>query len=100
DEVFTPRTIHVPRGTLLIVAHAPGYPEQQSVVVIDSARPRKLVIDMVAKPGLSRRAKLLIAGGAVVGLGALSYAAMGYTYLHLEDSAAYNNGASTTAETA
>lgn len=72
DEQFTPRTIHVPRGTLLVVARAPGYPEQQRVVIVDSEKPRTLAIDMTARPA-PREApyahSLRIAGIASAGLG-------------------------------
>jgi hypothetical protein len=77
DEVFTPRTIHVPRGTLVVVAHAHGYRDQQRVVVIDSAQPRTLTIDMTARLEAVEPAyahSLRIAGIASVGLGVVAAA--------------------------
>jgi hypothetical protein len=100
DEVFAPRTIHLPRGTHVIVGRAPGYLEQRRIVVIDSAVPRHIVFDFSARPaGMSTRGKLLVAGGSVALLGGISYAVMGLTYLQLEHSAAYNNGQPSSAET-
>jgi len=78
DELFTARTIHVPRGTLVIVAHAPGYPEQQRVLTIDSNSPQRLVIDMTAKPGPVEppyARTLRYVGLATVGLGVVAAAA-------------------------
>lgn len=75
DEIFAPRTIHLPHGTHLIVGHAPGYPDHQRVVVVDSSTARHVVIDFLAvdKPfeGAGAR-RLRIAGLAAAGLGAIS----------------------------
>jgi hypothetical protein len=99
DEVFTPRTIHLTTGHHLIVAHVPGYPDQQRALEIDSVVPRHVVIEFLTKPGMSTRKKLLIAGAAVAGLGAVSYAIMGVTYLQLPDSTAFNDSRRSAAET-
>lgn len=100
DEVFAPRTIHLQRGTHVIVGRAPGYDDQRRVITIDSATPQHIVIDfLAAKPAArSTRARLFVAGGAAVVLGAVSYGVMGLSYLRLRDSAAYNNGLPSAAE--
>jgi hypothetical protein len=75
DEMFVPRTIHLPHGTHLIVAHAPGYADHQRVVVIDSATPRHVVIDMLSvdRPiEVSGARGLRIAGLSAAGLGVIS----------------------------
>jgi hypothetical protein len=74
DEVFAPRTIHLPRGTHLIVAHAPGYTDHQRVVVIDSSSPRRVVIDfnVVDRPVADGSPKLRIVGLVAAGLGVVS----------------------------
>jgi len=93
DELFTPRPIHLPRGTHVIVGHAKGYPDQEQVVVIDSATPRHVVIDFLARPKAAASARqraarpLLLAGGASLGLGAVSYGVMAYEWNKLEHAA-------------
>ena len=75
DELFAPRTIHLPHGTHLIVGHAPGYADHQRVVVVDSSTPRHVVIDFLAidKPvEVSGTRPLRIAGLAAAGLGVIS----------------------------
>jgi hypothetical protein len=75
DEVFTPRAIHLPRGSHVIFARAPGFPDRQVVVVVDDSKPRRVVIDFEAptEATLKRGPKSLrIAGIATVGGGVLA----------------------------
>jgi hypothetical protein len=89
DEVFAPRTIHLPHGTHVIVGHAQGFPDQEQVVVIDSATPRHVVIDLLAKPRAVASARrtvarpLLLAGAIALGASAVSYGIMGYEWNQL-----------------
>jgi hypothetical protein len=72
DETFTPSTIHLPRGTHVIVARAPGYREQSRVVVVPDGEPRHVVIDMRATPVPPEpryASTLRITGLAAAGLG-------------------------------
>ena len=76
DEVFGPRTLHLPRGTHVIVARAQGYPDHTKVVEIANATPREIVIDMaelearVVKGSPTLRAiGLVTASVGIVGIG-------------------------------
>lgn len=46
DELFGPRTIHLPPGSHVITARAPGYPAARETIEIKDAQPRTIVIDV------------------------------------------------------
>src|SRR5450432_3124664 len=75
DELLALHTIHLPHGTHLIVAHAPGYTDHQQVVVVDSSAARHVVIDFLAvdqpveAPGAHR---LRVAGLVAAALGVVA----------------------------
>lgn len=46
DEIFDPRTIHLPPGTHVIFAKADGYKDVQQTLVIQDKTPQRLVLDM------------------------------------------------------
>ena len=90
DEVFAPRTIHLPLGTHVIFAKADGYPDGQATVELSSQTPQTVVIDLAAKPvktdpiGLpaaprEARGTTLLVGGAVAAVaGGVTQIIMGY----------------------
>jgi hypothetical protein len=57
------------------------------------------VIDLLAKPQMSTRKKVVLAGAGVLALGVVSYAIMGITYLQLPDSSKFNDSLPNAAET-
>jgi len=46
DEQFGPRTIHLPPGSHVVTATAPGYESAQETISISDAKPREIVIVM------------------------------------------------------
>jgi hypothetical protein len=50
DEVFAPRTIHLPPGTHVIFAKAEGYEPEQVTLVIKDKAPKHVVIDLGVAP--------------------------------------------------
>lgn len=88
DETFSPRAIHLPRGTHLITATVPGHePSQQTLEIVDDT-PKEVVIDFETKPLVVRETAkpapiakaspskipliVMAAGGAIV-LGGAGY---------------------------
>ncbi|HEY5927937.1 MAG TPA: hypothetical protein VIV11_39895 [Kofleriaceae bacterium] len=86
DEVFEPRTIHLPIGTHVVFARADGYPERQYTIEIKGKADQKIVIDLAAKTELApppaepkrRGVPLLIGGAAAVMLGVGTHVWLGY----------------------
>ncbi|HSD86842.1 MAG TPA: hypothetical protein VLB44_04980 [Kofleriaceae bacterium] len=87
DEVFEPRTVHLPLGTHVIFAKAEGYADAQSTLEIKDKSPQHIVIDllpvkatptnpngpngpaepgMTTEPGPKRGTPFLIGGGAAI----------------------------------
>jgi hypothetical protein len=98
DEVFSPRTIHLPPGIHQIIAHAPGYGDQNQLVDIKDKTPQHVVIKLqkaeegprlppVAGPErpTSSGKTLMIAGGATILVGFGTWAWMGYERSKLTD---------------
>jgi tetratricopeptide (TPR) repeat protein len=82
DELFGPRTIHLPPGSHVITARAPGFPAAHETIEIKDADPRTIVIDLREKPRpvvvpVQHSAvplALLGAGGALVAAGVVYHA--------------------------
>lgn len=99
DEVFAPRTIHLPLGTHVIFAKADGYEPAQTTLAITTKSPQHIEIELkpiastpapdVAEPlptTTEKRGKpLIIAGGAAIGAGVLAHLWMGYEHGKLQD---------------
>jgi hypothetical protein len=104
DEVFAPRTIHLPLGTHVIFAKAEGYEPAQTTLAITTKAPQHIEIELkpvastptpavVAQPmpTTEKRGKpLILAGGAAIGAGVLAHLWMGYEHGKLQD--AHDNG--------
>lgn len=85
DELFEPRTIHLPPGSHVITARAPGFPTASETIEIKDAQPHTIVIDLREKPKpvVAKQVPaphsvvplaLLGAGGALVAAGAIYHA--------------------------
>lgn len=82
DERFGPRTIHLPPGSHVITARAPGFPTVRETVEIKDAQPRQIAIDLREKPKPIQMpaehsivpVALLGAGGALVAAGVVYHA--------------------------
>ena len=99
DEVFAPRTIHLPLGTHVIFAKAEGYEPAQTTLEITNKTPQhiELTLKPVATPipgpvveprtttTEKRGTPLLIAGGAAIGAGVLAHLWMGFEHGKLQD---------------
>ena len=120
DEVFEPRTIHLPTGTHVVFARAPGYADGQITVQITDKTPKHAVIELAPVAGSAkvgeplvgkgevfvpdkplpdrpaspakRGTPLLIGGGAAIGLGLVMHAWMGFEHGKLVEA---NEGAPT-----
>jgi hypothetical protein len=83
DELFGPRIIHLPPGSHVITAHAPGFPVARETIEIKDAQPRTIVIDLRDKPKPVTvpvehsvvPVSLLGAGGALVAAGVVYHLA-------------------------
>lgn len=86
DEVFEPRTIHLPVGRHVLFARAEGHPNAQQTITLDGTAPQHVVIDLDAQPARptpvetprKRGTALLVAGGITVLAGAGTHAWMAY----------------------
>lgn len=93
DEVFSPRTIHLPAGTHVIVARAQGFPDVKQVLEITDEQPRHVVLDfapLVAAqhaPAPHPGRTLMIAGGATIGLGVAAHIWMAFERAKLQQAA-------------
>jgi hypothetical protein len=108
DEVFAPRTIHLPLGTHVIFAKADGYEPAQTTLAITTKTPQHIEIELkpIASPTAppvveqrmptttEKRGKpLIIAGGAAIGAGVLAHLWMGYEHGKLQDAHDHNDPA-------
>jgi hypothetical protein len=83
DETFPPRTIHLPPGTHVISASAPGYKPAKQELTISSSAPQDVKLQLVSThprataPGTtthgSRVPMYLVVGGGVLAAGALAF---------------------------
>lgn len=101
DEVFAPRTIHLPLGTHVIFAKADGYEPAQATLEITGKAPQHIEITLkpiAATPTppvdsvqpttttTEKRGKpLILAGGAAIGAGVLAHVWMGFEHGKLQD---------------
>jgi hypothetical protein len=65
DEVFEPRTIHLPLGTHVVFARAPGYVDGQLTVQITDKTPKHVVIELAPSPGTATPGEPLVSKGQV-----------------------------------
>lgn len=112
DEVFEPRTIHLPPGTHVIFAKAEGYADKQVTVEIKDLTPQKVAIELApaatappptpepeptpqletARPGPSRLGLYLMIGGGVAAIvGGSSHIKMADARRTLVQAGAENN---------
>jgi hypothetical protein len=87
DETFRPRTIHLPRGSHVITATAPGYPTRSETVTITGRDPVAVTIDVAEQdvvpidprpapqPPAASKWLLIGAGGLAVAGGVFHYLA-------------------------
>jgi hypothetical protein len=86
DEQFPPRTIYLPPGHHVVIAHATGYPAVERTIAITDRTPQRIVIELRVETAVPVRAatrsrtprRLLIAGGVLAGAGAIAHAWMAY----------------------
>jgi hypothetical protein len=65
DEVFEPQTIHLPIGTHVVFAKAPGYVDGQLTVNITDKTPKHVVIELAPDPGSAKPGEPLVGTGTV-----------------------------------
>ncbi|HTL37898.1 MAG TPA: hypothetical protein VL326_32425 [Kofleriaceae bacterium] len=65
DEVFEPRTIHLPAGTHVVFAKAPGYIDGQLTVQITDKTPKHVVIELAPTAGTATPGEPLVSKGQV-----------------------------------
>ncbi|HUS31663.1 MAG TPA: hypothetical protein VMZ53_24340 [Kofleriaceae bacterium] len=65
DEVFEPRTIHLPIGTHVIFAKAAGYTDGQLTVQITDKTPKHIVIELAPVAGSAHPGEPLVGKGEV-----------------------------------
>jgi hypothetical protein len=80
DELFEPRTIHLPPGRHTIIATAPGYNDAQKTITVDGTAPQTVTITMLpvgtpeSKPGDAKvrtiESKRSVVPYAIMGAGA------------------------------
>jgi hypothetical protein len=98
DEVFEPRTIHLPFGTHVIFAKAEGYPDAQVTIEVKDKSAQHVTVDLTGKPtttapgpmgptpplptkpAAKRGTPFLIAGGAAIAAGIGASAWWKYEY--------------------
>jgi hypothetical protein len=65
DEVFEPRMIHLPIGTHVVFARAPGYVDGQLTVSITDKTPKHVVIELAPDAGSAKPGEPLVGNGQV-----------------------------------
>ena len=65
DEVFEPQTIHLPIGTHVVFAKAPGYLDGQLTVNITDKTPKHVVIELAPDAGTAKPGEPLVGNGQV-----------------------------------
>jgi hypothetical protein len=60
DEVFEPRTIHLPIGTHVVFAKAPGYVDGQVILQISDKTTKHVVIELAPNPGSAKPGEPLV----------------------------------------
>jgi hypothetical protein len=65
DEVFEPQTIHLPIGTHVVFAKAPGYADGQLTVTITDRTPKHVVIELAPDVGSAKPGEPLVGNGQV-----------------------------------
>jgi hypothetical protein len=65
DEVFDPRTIHLPIGTHVVFAKAPGYLDGQVIVQITDKTTKHVVIELAPNAGSAKPGEPLVGKGQV-----------------------------------
>jgi hypothetical protein len=82
DETFPPRTIHLPPGTHVISAHAPGYKPARQEITISSGAPQDVKLVLVSehsdtpipqRHSHSRVPRYLLVAGGALAFGGLAF---------------------------